>query len=55
MAANTNLLPWFETARIAAKCTQAAPAMASLLTMRPRGAACAPKESPGLWGRGQRL
>src|SRR5262245_64915427 len=27
--------PWFETARIAAKCTQAAPAMARLLTMRP--------------------
>jgi hypothetical protein len=35
MAASTNPLPWFETARIAAKCTQAAPAMARLLTMRP--------------------
>ena len=35
MAASPNLLPWFETARIAAKCTQAAPAMARLLTMRP--------------------
>jgi len=35
MAASLNLLPWFETARIAAKCTQAAPAMARLLTMRP--------------------
>src|SRR5262245_23406390 len=35
MAASLNLLPWFETARIAAKCTQAAPAMAHLLTMRP--------------------
>ena len=34
MAASPNLLPWFETARIAAKCTQAAPAMACLLTMR---------------------
>jgi hypothetical protein len=34
MAANPNLLPWFETARIAAKCTPAAPAMARLLTMR---------------------
>jgi hypothetical protein len=36
MAASPNLLPWFETARIAAKYTQAAPAMARLLTMRPR-------------------
>ena len=35
MAATSNLLPWFETARIAAKCTQAAPAMARLLTMGP--------------------
>jgi hypothetical protein len=35
MAASPNLLPWFETARIAAKCTQAAPAMTRLLTMRP--------------------
>jgi hypothetical protein len=35
MAASPNLPPWFETARIAAKCTQAAPAMARLLTMRP--------------------
>src|SRR5882762_1967797 len=35
MAASPNLLPWFETARIAAKCTQAAPAMARPLTMRP--------------------
>src|SRR4051794_14547686 len=35
MAASTNLPPWFETARIAAKCTQAAPAMARLLTIRP--------------------
>jgi len=35
MAASPNALPWFETARIAAKCTQAAPAMARLLTMRP--------------------
>jgi hypothetical protein len=35
MAANPNLLPGFETARIAAKCTQAAPATARLLTMRP--------------------
>jgi hypothetical protein len=34
MAANLNLLPWFETARITAKCTQAAFAMARLLTMR---------------------
>src|SRR5215510_5980715 len=36
MAPSPNLLPWFETARIAAKCTQAAPAMACLLTMRLR-------------------
>ena len=35
MAASSNLLPWFETARIAVKCTQVAPAMARLLTMRP--------------------
>jgi hypothetical protein len=35
MAASPNLQPWFETARIAAKFTQAAPAMARLLTMRP--------------------
>jgi hypothetical protein len=35
MAASPNLVPWFETARYAAKCTQAAPAMARLLTMRP--------------------
>src|SRR5262245_25262260 len=35
MAASPNSLPWLETARIAAKCTQAAPAMARLLTMRP--------------------
>src|SRR5262245_55932168 len=35
MAASPNLLPWFETARIAAERTQAAPAMARLLTMRP--------------------
>src|SRR5689334_5542459 len=35
MAARPNLPPWFETARIAAKCTPAAPAMARLLTMRP--------------------
>jgi len=35
MAASPNLPPWFETARIAAKCTQAAPAMARLLIMRP--------------------
>src|SRR5215470_524238 len=34
MAASLSLRPWFETARIAAKCTQAAPAMARLLTMR---------------------
>jgi hypothetical protein len=35
MAASPNPLPWFETARIVAKYTQAAPAMAHLLTMRP--------------------
>jgi hypothetical protein len=35
MATSPNLPPWFETARIAAKCTQAAPAVARLLTMRP--------------------
>jgi hypothetical protein len=35
MVASPNLLPWFETAHIAAKFTQAAPAMARLLTMRP--------------------
>src|SRR5262245_7626669 len=43
MAANPNLLPWFETARIAAKCTQAAPAMARLLTMRPSALELVPK------------
>jgi len=43
MAASPNLLPWFETARIAAKCTQAAPAMARLLTMRPSVLERAPK------------
>src|SRR2546423_441010 len=35
MAASPKPLPWFETARIAAKWTRAAPAMARLLTMRP--------------------
>jgi hypothetical protein len=44
MAASPNLLPWFETARIAAKFTQAAPAMARLLTMR-----------PGVWNSIRRL
>jgi hypothetical protein len=43
MAASPNLLPWFETARIAAKCTQAAPAMARLLTVRPSALELAPK------------
>jgi len=35
MTANPSLLPWFETARIAAKCTRVASVVARLLTMRP--------------------
>jgi tripartite-type tricarboxylate transporter receptor subunit TctC len=53
MAASPNLLPWFETARIAAKCTQAAPAMARLLTMRPSVVEPMPKSPKPLTRRPQ--
>jgi tripartite-type tricarboxylate transporter receptor subunit TctC len=53
MAASLNLLPWFETARIAAKCTQAAPAMARLLTMRQSVVEPVPKSPKPLTARPQ--